>query len=111
MKKHLLNINEIKSVFVKLVVIFEILIGFATTAALYDIENKIPKVRDLFKETDNDVKISDIETKYFTTSHHNIFTGKILDNKIKEKRLTDKCEISGFAVGSDLVNKIATLRV
>ena len=39
-------------------------------------------------------KISDIETKYFTTSDYNEFAGEILDAKIKEKVLVDKSNIS-----------------
>ena len=38
----------------------------------------------------SDAKISDIETKYFTTSDYNKFTSEVLNAKIKEKRLVDK---------------------
>ena len=38
----------------------------------------------------SDAKISDIETKYFTTSDYNIFANEVLNAKIKEKRLVDK---------------------
>ena len=30
-------------------------------------------------------KISEIETKYFTTSDHNKFTGEVIDGKIKKR--------------------------
>ena len=38
----------------------------------------------------SDAKISDIETKYFTTSDYNKFASEVLNAKIKEKRLVDK---------------------
>ena len=44
------------------------------------------KITTLVKKTDDNVKISDIEKKYFTTSHYNIFSSEILDVKIKEKK-------------------------
>ena len=92
--------------------------GFATTNALTAVEIKIPNISDLVKrtyhtaieKTDYNLKISDIdiEAKYFSTSGNNKFTGKILDTRIKEKRLVDKSDISGFIDKSDL-DKIATL--
>ena len=42
--------------------------GLANTNALIAAENKIPNVSDLFKNTDHDTKIKDIEDKYFITS-------------------------------------------
>ena len=42
--------------------------GLPTTAALNVVKNKIPNGSNLVKKTDYDAKISDIETKYFTTS-------------------------------------------
>ena len=45
-----------------------------TTAVLNtkigEVENKIPTVSDLVKKTDYNAEISDIETKYFTTSDY-----------------------------------------
>ena len=84
--------------------------GLATTAALNGFENKIPNVSDLVKKTNYDAKISDIETKYFTTSDHSKFTGEILNAKINEKGLVDKSDISGFIDKSDLNKKIETLK-
>ena len=40
----------------------------ATPAALSTVENMIPNVSDLVKKSDYDVKLSDIEGKYFTAS-------------------------------------------
>ena len=45
--------------------------------------NKIPNVIDLVKKTNLDEKLSDIETKYFTTSDYNKFEGEIFNAKIK----------------------------
>ena len=56
--------------------------GLATTAALTAVENKILDVSNLVKKTDYNAKISDIESKYFTTSDYNKFTSVTLDAKI-----------------------------
>ena len=40
--------------------------------------NEIPNVSDLVKTKDYDATISDIETKYVTSSDHNKYTGKYL---------------------------------
>ena len=58
--------------------------GLAVTAALNTVKNKIPNVTHLVKKIEYDVKISDIEAKYFTTSDNNKFADKIVDTKIKE---------------------------
>ena len=68
-------------------------------------ENKIPDVRSLF----NNAKISDIETKCFTTSNYNKFTNETLDSKIKIKRSVDKCSISNIVKKSKLNIKLQTL--
>ena len=52
-----------------------------------EVENKTPDVRGLIKKTDYNVKISNIEAKYFTTSEYNTFTTQIVETKTKEKRL------------------------
>ena len=52
-----------------------------------------------------DAKISDIESKYSTTSDYNKFTNKILNAKINEKILVNKLDISGFTDNSDLDKK------
>ena len=41
--------------------------GLGTKDTLNTVETDIPNVIDLVKKTDYDPKISDIETKYFTT--------------------------------------------
>ena len=45
--------------------------------------------------------MSDIESKYFTTSDYNKFMNNILDAKIKNKKLVNK-SVSGFIDNSDL---------
>ena len=60
--------------------------NLATTTALTNVENKISDVSDLVKKADYDAKIKDIKDKYLTTSDYN----KILDLKIKAKRLVDE---------------------
>ena len=52
-----------------------------------------------------DAKISDIESKYSTTSDYNKFMNKILNAKINEKILVNKLGISGFTDNSDLDKK------
>ena len=52
-----------------------------------------------------DAKISDIESKYSTTSDYNKFMNKILNAKINEKILVNKLDISGFTDNSDLDKK------
>ena len=49
------------------------------------VENKIPDVSNLVKKIDYDNKISDIESKYSTTtaSDYNKFDKGIVTNKIK----------------------------
>ena len=61
--------------------------GLASTA-VNDVKNKIPNNSDLVKKKANyDAKISDIETKYFTTSSYNKFLTEILNKKIKENMM------------------------
>ena len=70
--------------------------GLATTAALTTVENKVPGVSNIVKKIDFDVKLSDIEPKYFTSKDYNKFTSQTLDAKIKKKELVDKPAIAGF---------------
>ena len=81
----------------------------ANTGALTAVENKMSNVTNLIKKTDYDAKISDIESKYFTTADYNNCTSQPLDVKIKQKELVDKSVISGFINNSDLDKKVATL--
>ena len=70
----------------------------------------MPNTTDLLKKNTPyyDVNISDVDKKYFTTSDYNKFTGKILDAKIKKKRVNES-NISVFINISDLDKKIETL--
>ena len=60
--------------------------GLATATAFNAVENKISDVSNLVKKEDCDAKISDIESKYFTTSDFNKFTNEIIHIKIKQKK-------------------------
>ena len=73
------------------------------------VENKIPDVSNLVKKTDYDPKISDIESKYFTTADYNKFTSQTLDEKIKQKEFIDTSAIAGFINNTHLDKKVATL--
>ena len=74
-----------------------------------EVEKKIPVVSGLVKKTDYDSKISDIEREYFTTSDYNKIAKKILDAKIKEKKLDDESGTPNLIKYSDLSAKLATL--
>ena len=84
--------------------------GLATTAVPSDFENRIPNVSDLVKKTNYDAKISDKDISYFTTSDYSKFTSEKLNAKIKEKRLVEKSDISGFIDKTDLDKKTGTLK-
>ena len=64
------------------------------------VENKISDVSSLVKKTDYDVKVSDIESKCFTTVNYN--KSITLDAKIKQKELVILCAIAGFMSNADL---------
>ena len=90
-----------------------------TTTALNTIENKNLILQSYFsyitsviylKKSNYDVKMSDIEAKYFITSDYKKFTGQKLDKKIKEKGSVDKPSISGFTDNSDLDKHYITFR-
>ena len=83
-------------------------ISSSTTAALSTVKNEILNVDDLVKKAEYDAKISDIESKFFTTSDYNKFTSDILNAKIKEKDLVNEFDISGFINNPDLDKKIET---
>ena len=70
--------------------------------------NKIPNVIDLFKKTNYDTKIYNIESKCFDTSDFNKFMGEIRDIKIKEKRLVNKSAIARFIDKAVLNKKLVT---
>ena len=48
-----------------------------------EVDNIIPDLRSLVKETHYDAKVSEIEGKYFTTSDYNKLSSDMLDAKIK----------------------------
>ena len=75
--------------------------GLATTAALNAAENKIPNVSNV-KKRQYDVKTSDIESKYFTTSDYNKLTNEILSAKIKEKKIVNKSAVSGEFIDNSI---------
>ena len=60
--------------------------SLATATAFNDVKN-IANVSVIAKKTNYDAKISDVETKYFTSSDYDKFTNEIIDNKIKKKHL------------------------
>ena len=74
-----------------------------------EVENKIPEVSCLVKKANYDNEISDIEAKYFTTSHDRKFRSEILETKIKETRLVDKPSISNLLKKLYLNKKFTTL--
>ena len=78
--------------------------NLANTTALSAVENKIPNVSTLVKKADQDDKIKEIK-KCFTTSDYNKFTDNILDTKIKNKKLVNEFDISGFINNYDLNEK------
>ena len=58
--------------------------GLATNTALTAVENKTPNVINLLKRINYDAKISEIDSKYFTTADYNKFTSQTLDEKINK---------------------------
>ena len=59
--------------------------GLATNPALTAVENKTPNVINLLKRINYDAKISEIDSKYFTTADYNKFTSQTLDEKINKR--------------------------
>ena len=59
--------------------------GLATNTALTAVENKTPNVINLLKRINYDAKISEIDSKYFTTADYNKFTSQTLDEKINKR--------------------------
>ena len=54
-------------------------------------------------------KYQTLNQKYFTTFDYNKLRNEIIDNKINEKELAKKTDISEFIENTNLNNKIATL--
>ena len=80
-----------------------------TLGEVREVKNKIHTVSDLVKKTDYNAEMSDIGTKYFTTSDHNKFTSEILGMNIKEKRLVHKFAIYNVMKNYDLNTKLTAL--
>ena len=59
--------------------------GLATNTALTAVENKTPNVINLLKRINYDAKISEIDSKYFTTADYNKFTSQTLHEKINKR--------------------------
>ena len=59
--------------------------GLATNTALTAVENKTTNVINLLKRINYDAKISEIDSKYFTTADYNKFTSQTLDEKINKR--------------------------
>ena len=74
-----------------------------------EVDNKIPNVSNLVTKTNYDAKISDIESKHFTTADYNKFTSQTLAAKIEQKEIVDKSAIAGFINNADLNKRVATL--
>ena len=82
--------------------------GLLTTAASNAVDNEITDFSDLVKKTNHAAKLSDIESKYFTTSDYNKLTSNILDTNVI-KKLVNESDISGFINNFDLDKKRAAL--
>ena len=67
-----------------------------------NVENEIPDVSGLVKKTVYDVKISEIERKYFVTADSDKLARSIFDIKVREKELVDKSNISILVKNSEL---------
>ena len=80
-----------------------------TTTALTSVENKIPNVSNLFKKTDYNTKISEIEKKitdhnhdnYITTTELNKFTAEIFAARLNQANLASKSDIASFVKKTD----------
>ena len=71
--------------------------GLTTTAAHTLLRIRRQTLVIYIKKTNYDAKISDIEKKYFNTCDYNKFLNNTRDAKIKNKKIVNESEISGFA--------------
>ena len=83
--------------------------GLATGADLTAVVNKVPDVSNLVIKTDYNIKILDINSKYFTTADYNKFLSQTIDVKLKQKGLVDKSAIAGFINNADLDKKSSNI--
>ena len=71
----------------------------------------MPNFSDLVKKPNYDVKVLDVESTSFTPCDYNKVMTNIPDAKIKNKKLVNESDISGFIDNSDLnktIKKLAT---
>ena len=86
----------------------------ASNTALTAVENKIPSVSNLVKETDNNRKIHEIERKitdhnhdkYNGTPEFNNLTSENIAATPKQANLASKSDIANFAKRADFDNKL-----
>ena len=62
---------------------------------------------NLFKKTDHDAKISEIQRWYITNSDYNKFMNNILHATMKQNELVYKSDISNLVKINDLNTKLA----
>ena len=75
--------------------------GPATNSALTAVENKIPDVSSLVKNTDYNTKISEIENKfndhnhdkYITTPEFNTLAARVFNARLAQENLTTKRDL------------------
>ena len=87
--------------------------GLATTYALAAVENKIPSVSTLAKETDYDTKVSELEKKltfhkhdkYITTTEFNKLTAEISAARLTQANLIAKID---FDIKLSILNRKIT---
>ena len=61
-----------------------------------EVKNKMPDANGLVKKQYYKIKISDIQTNYFTTSYYNKFTGIIPCTKFKKLNLETNSDFNTF---------------
>ena len=74
-----------------------------------EVKNKTPKFSGLVWKMDYITKTSEIEAKNFKTSDYNKITSKILETKMKEKRLVGQSSIFNPVKISNLNTKLTLL--
>ena len=74
-----------------------------------EVKKKTPKFSGLVWKMDYITKTSEIEAKIFKTSDYNKITSKILETKMREKRLVGQSSIFNFVKISNLNTKLTLL--
>ena len=89
--------------------------NLATTTVLTAVENKMPNISNLFKRTDYNTKISEIENKfttdhdhdkYITTQEFNKLTAEDFTARLAQPNLASKNDIANFVKKTDFDNKL-----